>query len=152
VTKIGKVVAVLFVLLWILTGYLLYDRFKASEGIGIGSQAYVDVAVPAIVYEWSQAEFGFRASRKLHDSFKANELDALFIKMKNGLGKMTKYRGSAGDATVHRNDTGAETIYAKYLAKADFEKGDADITMTLVLEDGKWKINQFFVDSSVFSK
>ena len=124
-------------------GYLAY----VGNQLDREAKAYVDELVPAIVADWSADELMRRASPKLLQATKPDDIRtafALFAK----LGPLVQYKGSKGDANVFVSAGNGQTITAKYLAEATFKDGDASIDIELDKLDGAWKIRVFRVNST----
>jgi hypothetical protein len=118
----------------------------AKKGIGLDAdaKAYVDSAVVAICSNWDQQQLIDRASPELMAAVKPGELQALFERLSSA-GPLSKYEGSSGQASIMVYN-GNSKITAKYVAKALFAHSEGTITISLIQNDGKWRILGFHVD------
>lgn len=55
-----------------------------------------------------------------------------------------------GESMMYADSTGSHTN-ASYRAKAQFEKGWAEISMLLILDNDKWLVNSFNITSPVLA-
>ncbi|MEO6536598.1 MAG: hypothetical protein ABIT47_02825 [Candidatus Paceibacterota bacterium] len=108
------------------------------------SKAWVDNEVPKIVSNWNSNELIDHSSPELLVIMNKDQANAFIASARDGLGSMKKYNGSTGESGIHINN-GKQTISAEYVAKADFEKGSADIDIRLLKEGGIWKILYFHI-------
>lgn len=139
----SALVAVLVVL-----GVGVFFILRAGQGLDAESRAYVDDAVIAISAHWDKRELAQRASPDLRLKLKPGEIDALFEAFATGLGPLVEYRGATGQATVVANIGGGTVRSANYLGNARYQKGDAEIRIGLVKIDGRWMIQNFYVNSN----
>lgn len=125
--------------------------FIATKGKTLDreSKEYVDVAVPAIVSQWNQQELLNRVSPEFMEATKDGDLDKLFT-MFSKLGAFQKYNGAEGQANISVTSKNGKVTTAAYVAKADFEKGPAEIQVTLIKHADKWQILGFRINSKVF--
>lgn len=140
---LGIVFVVLMLLLGCFIGYAAYfgTRLDAS------SKEYVDIAIPAIVSNWSEAELKTRSAPQLMEGSTPEQFTKLFHWL-SSLGPMKKYCGSKGTSNVFVSPQHGKTVSARYTACAQFEKGDAAIDVVLVQnKDNVWKIAGFHVNS-----
>lgn len=110
------------------------------------SKAYVDEAVPAIAASWNAEELIMRASPELLKVMSVDKLDTMFKLFAEKLGALKEYQGSEGDSLVNFSSSG-KVITANYIAKAAFEKADAQIRIGIVKHDEKWQLLEFRVNS-----
>jgi hypothetical protein len=120
---------------------------KNGQDLDGGSRAYVDDSVVAITTHWDKDELWKRASPNLRGVLKADDLRNLFQTAGGALGPLQQYRGATGEATISFFNTQIR-IFANYIAKASFEKGDADFKIGLVKIGDAWMIEGFYVNSS----
>lgn len=114
------------------------------------SKAYVDAALPAIITEWDVSELQKRASPEYDDSVDYDDVEDYFTSLQQ-LGKLEEYKGSTGDSNITISLSGYE-ITADYIANADFEKGSAEIQISLIKRDGSWQILDFKVNPEEFTE
>lgn len=120
-----------------------------GKALDRGSKRYVDSTVPLLVSNWDESELLSRASPELMRATDKQELDKLYHMFRE-LGKLRAYEGSKGQSYMSMTTQNGKSVTAVYTCKADFDKGPADIKITLVKHGGKWEIAGFRVDSEVF--
>lgn len=137
----------LVILVAIVIGFI----FLATKGSSLDkeSKQYVEAAVPAIVSQWNKQELVNRASPEFMAATKGGDLDKLYV-MFSKLGAFQKYNGAEGQANMSVTSKDGKVTTAVYVAKADFEKGPAEIQVTLIKHAEKWQILGFHVNSRVF--
>ena len=125
--------------------------FIATKGRALDTESkqYVDVAVPAIVSQWDRQELINRAGPEFMETVKDGDIEKLFTLFRK-LGAFKKYNGSEGQANISVTSKNGKVTSAAYVAKADFEKGPAEIQVTLIKHDAKWQILGFRVNSKAF--
>lgn len=144
--KALQILGIIFVALVVVVGGLVGYAAYTGGQLDVSSKAYVDAAVPAIVANWSERELTARATPQLLQATKPEQFTKLF-KWFGTLGSMKKYCGSKGDSNVFVSPQG-KTVSAKYVACAQFEKGEASIQVTLIQNKvKKWEIAGFYVNS-----
>lgn len=115
------------------------------------SKAYVDSLVPSVFGRWDAAKIMQHASSEFLSTMKTPQdkarLEDLFKVCSERLGMLKQYNGSEGQATVYHEVGKGKTVYADYTARGVFEKGQAKITMRIILKDDKWQIYSFNVIS-----
>jgi hypothetical protein len=77
---------------------------------------------------------------------KHEDLQALFDASRDALGPLLEYRGSEGQAlmAVINSQT---AVSAEYVARARFEKGDADLRLSLIKQGDAWLVEGFHIGS-----
>ncbi len=112
-----------------------------------GATAYIDRAVPAIAAHWDVQQLLDRATPKLQQYalHHHGKLERLF-KMFRALGKL-KYLGSP---TYYKIFSGTNRTIGTFAVPAKFAKGAAQIDIQLLKTGKAWKINSFYITSSVF--
>lgn len=135
------VTAAIVIVVAIIGGVLVAKKGLALDA---DAKAYVDSAVVAICSDWDQQQLIDRASPELLAAVKPGDLPALFEKLSSA-GPLSKYEGANGQASVTVYN-GNSKITAKYVAKALFAHGEGTINISLVQNDGKWRILGFHVD------
>ena len=111
------------------------------------SKAYVDAAVPAIVSSWSEDELMNRATSEMRQATKPADTTRMFAWFKT-LGRLQKYEGSQGEATISVNNKTGRVVSAHYRARAIFERGEAMIDVGLTKSGNTWQIVRFQVNSA----
>jgi hypothetical protein len=110
------------------------------------SKAYVDEAVPKIIATWSVDELLSRGSPGIRDTVDMERLRSVFGQL-SALGRMVSYDGAKGTARMAFTPSDGKVVGAVYVARATFEKGRAEIRISLVQLAGQWKIQNFSVSS-----
>ena len=121
-----------------LFGYLAYKGTQYDKE----SKMWVDTEIPKIISNWDAKELVGHSSPELLTLMSEDQAIKFMRTSHDGLGQMTKYVGSTGESGIHINN-GSKIITAEYLTKAAFEKGDAEIEIRLIRENGVWKILNF---------
>ena len=112
------------------------------------SKEYADAAILAVIAGWDIMELEKRASPEFTSAVKGGDLEKLFI-MFQKLGKLKEYKGSKGQANISVTVRNGRVITAAYLGSAEFEKGTAEIQLTLIKHGDQWQILGFRVNSKV---
>ena len=146
--KIFIGLGVLFLLTIVGINISFINLFNYGANFDKESKAFVDQEVPAIISSWNEQKLISNADPKLLKVTSPDKIHQLLVYLSSHLGTMTKYNGSQGQAAVITNN-GVTTTSADYAANADFQKGSADITITLLQhpDDKKWYIIRFHVGS-----
>jgi len=117
-----------------------------SGKLNAESKAYADDAVVAISTKWNREELLRRAAPALRESLKPDDLDNLFAAL-NTLGPLVEYQGAQGQAHAQATIRTGKQVSAKYLASARFERGIAQIELSLIKPEADWMIVGFHVHS-----
>ncbi|HZR69220.1 MAG TPA: hypothetical protein VFB01_09210 [Burkholderiales bacterium] len=112
------------------------------------SKAYADNAIPALASGWDVQELQKRASPELFASTSSDQLRGLFGNFQR-LGRLTKYSGANGEATISVTSKDGLTILAAYVADAEFEHGPARIELNLIRHDTKWQVLGLRIQSNL---
>jgi hypothetical protein len=110
------------------------------------SKAYVDTSVPAIVSFWNEQELLGRASPEFEKAVSPADVERLFRWFRT-LGRLQKYEGAQGQATISVTPKTGKIVSGHYVAKAVFDAGDANIEIHLIKHGNRWQIAGFKVDS-----
>jgi len=99
--------------------------YAASTGRALDreSKAYVDDVVPAIVSSWNEQELLSRASPEFHRAAVSADVARLFCWFRM-LGRLEKYEGSKGQASIGLMPQTGKVVSANYIAKAVFDAGE----------------------------
>jgi hypothetical protein len=147
-TPMNRVVVVvggLLLVLLVTVGGLIGYAAVTGPALDASSKAYVDEAVPRIIANWSVDELLSRGAPRIRDSVDMGELRAAFEKL-SGLGRMVSYDGAQGTSRMAFTPSDGKVVGAIYLARATFEKGRAEIRISLLQVDGRWRIQSFSVN------
>lgn len=136
---------VFIVLLVGIAGLIGYAAFTGSR-LDKESKAYVDAAVPAIVSSWNEQELLSRASPEFQKAASPADAERLFRWFRT-LGRMHKYEGAEGESVTSVTPQAGKAVYARYVAKAVFDGGEADIEVALIKHGNQWQIGRFNVTS-----
>jgi hypothetical protein len=124
--------------------------YKGSA-LDTSSQAYVDESVVAIANTWNADELWKRSGPRLRKSTKEAALRDMIDGLRVALGPMAAYDGSKGQALMSYANSQSVTS-AEYVARAHFQKGDAEVTVMLVKSGDAWTIEGFHVSSPALVK
>lgn len=126
-------------------GTLLWFGFTKGRALDAESHRYAGATIQAIVSNWNEQALLDRGSIELTEAAHSQvDLAALFARWRQ-LGKMTTYEGSKGEANIRFTLETGEVITAVYVARADFEQGEAQIKIVLLKAAGKWQVAGFAV-------
>lgn len=139
---IGMVAVGIVVFVAAVFGFVAYEgtKFDAS------SKAYIDANIPPIISNWSREELEKRESDGFRSATTTGKLDELFGIFRR-LGPMKSYDGARGDANMNVTPAAGLEVTARYIVKATFQNGPAEILVILVRVDGNWQILGFRVNS-----
>jgi hypothetical protein len=146
--KVVLAFSALFLVFLVTVGGLIGYGAVTGPGLDASSKAYVDDAVPKIIADWSVDELLSRGAPRIRDTVDMNQLRAAFGKLST-LGRMVSYDGAKGTSRVAFTPTDGRVVGAVYLARATFEKGRAEIRISLLQVGGQWRIQGFSVASPV---
>jgi|GEM_PF-1769170 len=137
--------------LFLIVSCSIFVGFASHEGkkLDSESQQFVDNVVPKILRNWDFSELKKYYDTDEFKKLKEDEISKFFAWSNDKLGKMLAYQGSKGGSNVAYFN-GKKTFTAKYLVKAKFEKGEADIQILLSNANNEWKILGFYVNSPAY--
>jgi hypothetical protein len=113
------------------------------------SQAYADAAIPPIVGNWSEKALLDRASPEFKQVVTIDQLDRLF-RWLSQLGRLQNCPAKGQSLMSSTTQTG-NRISADYDAEATFDKGKANIHLTLIKHGDAWQIAGFKVNSQALT-
>jgi hypothetical protein len=114
------------------------------------SKAYADLAIPAIVTTWLDKALLDRAAPEFNQRHSAVEVYRMFRSFESNLGRLQKCEGAQGHSVMSVTSQSGKTIFANYTAKAQFEKGEAEIAIALIKHGDQWQISGLQVISPQF--
>jgi hypothetical protein len=114
------------------------------------SKAYADAAIPAIVTTWLDKALLDRASSEFNQRVTAVDVYRMFRWYESSLGRLQKCEETKGGSVMGVTSESGKTISAKYTAKAQFEKGEAEIVLALIKLGDQWQISGLEVISPQF--
>jgi len=138
----------LFLVFLVTLGGLMGYAAVTGPDLDASSKAYVDDAVPRIIANWSVDELLSRGAPRIRDTVDMGQLRAAFGKL-SALGPMVSYDGAKGTSRMAFTPAEGKVVGAVYLARATFEKGRAEIRISLLQVGGQWRIQGFSVNSPV---
>jgi hypothetical protein len=120
----------------------------ARNGAALDAQSktFVNDALPTIIARWNADELWKRGTPHFREITKRDQLAAFLGAAETALGRLVEYRGADGEATMSVSNS-RTTVFARYTAKARFQKGDADFRITLVKVGDAWMIEGFNIGS-----
>ena len=124
---------------------------RNGNALDTASKAYVEESVVAIAANWDVDELWKRASPRLRTTVKPDEIRGLFDAAKGALGPLVDYRGSQGEAMMSLQNA-SPAVSAQYIANCSFQKGNAEIRITLVKQGDTWLIRGFHINSTAMMK
>ena len=148
--KFLKILGGIFLILLLVIGVGAAIFIPRALTLNRDAIVYIEANVPAIVEEWNSDELTKRAAPELLTPQVQKEMPRLFAWFAS-LGKLKKLDKPIGriytgvHAGTHTNGT-----WGDYAVHADFEAGQAQITIPLIRVGQSWKIMGFHVDSPVF--
>jgi len=120
------------------------------RGLGLDQtgNAYAQTAITAITTHWDWRELRSRATDDLNHRISEQKLSSLFV-WYSSLGRRVAEKGCRGNSiTIYKSfpgDTG--TITGRYVCEETFQEGDATVSITLIRQNGTWRITGFRVNS-----
>jgi hypothetical protein len=145
--KLFVVIISIFLGIILLIGIGVAILARTGNGLDRESKAYVDAAVPAIVSSWSEDELMNRATSEMRQATKPADTARMFAWFKT-LGRLQKYEGSQGQATISVTNETGRVVSAHYQARAIFDRGEATINVGLIKSGNIWQIVRFQINSA----
>jgi hypothetical protein len=137
---LGVIFLLLILVVAVLIGYAAFTGSKLDKE----SKAYVDAAVPAILSSWNEQELLSRESPEFQKATSSADVDRLFRWFRT-LGPLHKYEGARGEAITSVTPQTGKVISARYVAKAVFNAGEANVEVGLIKHGSQWQIARFNV-------
>ncbi|WP_043356465.1 hypothetical protein [Cupriavidus basilensis] len=144
--------------LMVLGGTLLAIAVAAAVGISIlavkgsaldkESQEFANESILAVVSGWDADKLISRASPEFMSATNGRDLGKLFGWFRM-LGKLKEYKGCKGHATISVTSQQGKVITAAYTGRGDFERGPAEINITLIKRGDRWQILGFRINSKL---
>jgi hypothetical protein len=128
-------------------GIGLFMLARNGAALDTASKAYVEDTVVIVASKWNADELWKRASPHLRTIATRDDMRGLFDTARQALGPLLEYRGSQGQALISTMNS-QTTISAKYVARAHFQNGDADLQFVLVKQGDEWMVEGFHINSS----
>jgi hypothetical protein len=127
-------------------GYM-YVMARTSLTMDKESSAFAMNTVVAVGAHWDPAELWQRATPRFREATSQNELRAQFEAANARLGPMTESLTVAGKTSFPVIPTGAP-LFADYIVRSAFAKGEADIVVRTVKTGTTWSIDSFSIGAS----
>ena len=144
--KIGIIIGALFLI--ICCGGGTFFLTQVSEAVGKKADEatkFGDRSVRQILDEYDANVLVSLATPEYAKDFSKDEFQELLSEHKSALGKYVS--GKSDSHLVQANvDKENKMLAAKYENKATFEKGQADIVLSLKKVDDKWMISEFKIE------
>jgi len=128
-------------------GIGLFILSRNGNALDTASKAYVEDSVVAIAANWNVDELWKRASPHLRTIARPEDIRGFFDAAKGALGPLVAYQGSEGEALMSVINTHSQ-VSAKYIARGQFQKGNADFQVVLIKQGDSWMIEGFHINSS----
>jgi hypothetical protein len=146
--RVLRIVVYVVVSITVLAGAGIAYLVHTSKVVDSDAQAYVDVAVPKIIANWSVDAMRQEASPDLLKSVKPDDLQNLFA-LYAKLGPLVTYQNAkASDWNVSTSLNGGKVTTVHCIAHASFAHGEATIDVVARKQDDAWKIQRFNVNSA----
>ena len=127
-------------------GYM-YVMARNSLALDRESSTFAQNTVIAVGAHWDPAELWQRATPRFREETTQDALRAQFDAANSRLGPMTESRAIAGKTAFPIFPTSAP-LYADYIVRAAFAKGEADIVVRTVRTGTTWSIDSFSIGAS----
>ena len=127
-------------------GYM-YVMARTNLALDKASSSFAADAVVAIGAHWDPAELWQRATPHFREQTTQDELRAQFDAANGRLGPMTESLAIAGKTSFPIIPTGAP-LFADYIVRSTFAKGEADIVVRTVKTGTTWAIDSFSIGAS----
>lgn len=131
--------------------FILFSTHQEGQKLDKSSKEYVNEVVPKISTDWNEKKLRIRASDEFMGKTNDEELKNLFSYANAKLGKMKVYLGSQGESRIFISNFN-KNITAVYTAEGEFERGKADINISLIRKNNKWYILGYNIQSNVFKQ
>jgi hypothetical protein len=127
-------------------GYM-YVMARNNLAMDKESSAFAMNTVVAVGAHWDPAELWQRATPHFREQTTQDALRAQFEAANGGLGPMTESQAIAGKTPFPIIPTGAP-LFADYIVRSTFAKGEADIVVRTVKTGNTWAIDSFSIGAS----
>jgi CHASE1-domain containing sensor protein len=142
---------VVFMVILVAGGASLFMLARHGSVLDAESKAYIQDAVVKIASDWDADELLRRGTARLLEHGTAQDIRNLFDAARRALERMQEFHGAQGQVFMMMTPAGKSTT-AQYDAKATFEKGDADIVVSLVNGAAGWRIEGFHINSTALMR
>ena len=124
-------------------GYM-YVMARTNLAMDKESSTFAMTTVVAVGAHWDPAELWQRATPHFREQTTQDELRAQFDAANGRLGPMTESLAIAGKTSFPIIPTGAP-LFADYIVRSTFAKGEADIVVRTVKTGTTWAIDSFSI-------
>jgi hypothetical protein len=125
-------------------GCMVVGSRARSEGVAV-----VRDLAPRLMQPWAPEALSQNAAPALMNGMKPGQLEKLFRHLTSHLGPLKSIdQINEGPFNVFVSNAGFQ-VHVQYVMEATFEKGPATVRWTLLKQDGRWRIEGFFVNSDL---
>jgi hypothetical protein len=139
------------VFLFILVVGGIWFAVTVVQGISLDkeSRAFADAALTAIVGQWSEKALLDRASPEFKEKTTIDQLDSYFRGCSQ-LGPLQHADPMQGQAGIFYDIVHGTKITGHYTTKAQFENGEATVSLNLIKHGSQWQILGFNLQAPGF--
>ncbi len=134
---IGVIFAVLF------ASCLTLHHFGSK--LNLESKEYAEATIKNIITDWNARALIDNASIELLETSSPGQLSSFIESWSAKLGRLKHYGGVQGQADLSLSSI-YKIVTGRYTAKADFQKGTAEIVLLITKYNKKWHITEFRVN------
>jgi hypothetical protein len=136
----------LCVILTGMAGFLVI--WSQDRGYDNESMVYVDTLLPSVLHAAGESTLRQHLAPEVRKEKSEPELSKAFVTIA-GLGSFKTLNSRDGEARITYKNGATKTVTAEYQVQAAFEKGAADVQLSLVKHDGRWFVAGFFVTPAI---
>jgi hypothetical protein len=125
----------------------MYVMARTNLALDKESSRFAEDAIVAVGARWDTAELWQRATPHFRETTTQDALRAQFDAANGRLGPMTEALAIAGKTSFPIIPTSAP-LFADYIVRAAFAKGEADIVVHAVKTGTTWSIDSFSIGAS----
>lgn len=125
----------------------LWYGYYTRESVHREVRYFVNLTLLNLLTDWSEKKFLTHASIQLRQRTSREQwqkMNTIFLQ----LGELLNYHGAVGKL-FHVGHWWGKVV-ARYEVQASFQKGYFVATVTLISEEGRWKINGFYYEYTLF--
>ncbi|WP_020586275.1 tetratricopeptide repeat protein [Desulfobacter curvatus] len=135
--------------LTLLTAVILFSCTDNLDQLNEDAKKYVESEVTRITTGWKQGLLMASVYPGVREEFKLQTVNQIFFLYKK-LGALQQINDITGQVAITRTSGSDKTITGTYQASAEYENGPAVIHISCVMDNEKWYITGFRVNSPVF--
>lgn len=136
----------IFLVLVIVVVILISFATVKGKALDTESRVYVNKVVPIILEDLNKDKLFEYSSKELINSASTEEFDNFFVLVKK-LGEFKGAEDAVGGARISYMSNEDNNTTAQYKVNAEFETGQAVVSIGIVKRDEKWLITGFRIDS-----